>query len=119
LVRKVCPSCRVPYRPPMEEMRQLGLSLDRLEGATVYKSGSGCADCKQTGYRGRLGIHELLVIDDDVRNLIMKAADSSSIRRAAASKGMTTLREDGAEKLLNGLTTVEEILRVTQDDLGL
>jgi len=119
LVRKVCPSCRTPYRPPMEEMRQLGLSLDRLEGATVYKAGTGCPDCKQTGYRGRLGIHELLVVDDDVRNLIMKAADSSSIRRAAASKGMTTLREDGAEKLLNGLTTVEEILRVTQDDLGL
>jgi general secretion pathway protein E len=103
----------------MEELRQLGLSMDRLEESSVYKAGPGCADCKQTGYRGRLGIHELLVVDDDVRNLIMRAADSSSIRRAAASKGMTTLREDGAEKLLKGQTTVEEILRVTQDDLGL
>jgi general secretion pathway protein E len=118
LVRCVCPTCRVPYRPPMEELRQLGLSLDRLENATVYRTGEGCDVCKRTGYKGRLGIHELLVIDDDVRNLIMKAADSSSIRRAAASRGMTTLREDGAEKLLAGLTTVEEILRVTQDDLS-
>ena len=75
------------------------------------------ADCKQTGYRGRTGIHELLTIDDDIRNLIMKASDSATIRRAAQAKGMNSLREDGAEKLLAGMTTAEEILRVTQEDL--
>jgi general secretion pathway protein E len=117
LVRRVCPSCREPYRPSVEELRQLGLSADRLEGATVYRTGPTCPDCKHTGYRGRLGIHELLVVDDEVRNLTMKAADSASIRRVAAAKGMNSLREDGSEKVLAGLTTVEEILRVTQEDL--
>jgi general secretion pathway protein E len=117
LVRRICTACAVPYTPSMEELRQLGVASDRLEGNTVYRTGPGCAECKRTGYRGRTGIHELLIIDDDVRNLIMKAADSATIRRAAASRGMTSLREDGAEKLLAGMTTVEEILRVTQEDL--
>jgi general secretion pathway protein E len=118
LVRRVCQSCREPYRPTLEELRQLGLSADSLEGATVFRPGPGCADCKQTGYRGRTGIHELLIIDDDVRNLIMKAADSATIRRAAQAKGMNSLREDGAEKILRGQTTAEEVLRVTQEDLS-
>jgi general secretion pathway protein E len=117
LLRRVCPTCRVPYRPSVEEMRQLGVSADDLEGRQVYRPGQGCPDCKQTGYRGRLGIHELLLIDDEVRNLTMKAADSASIRRVAASKGMNSLREDGAEKVLSGQTTIEEVLRVTQEDL--
>jgi general secretion pathway protein E len=117
LLRRVCPTCRVPYRPSVEEMRQLGVSADDLEGRQVYRPGPGCPDCKQTGYRGRLGIHELLIVDDEVRNLTMKAADSSSIRRVAAAKGMSSLREDGAEKVLSGQTTIEEVLRVTQEDL--
>ncbi|MGD9764257.1 MAG: type II secretion system ATPase GspE [Candidatus Binatia bacterium] len=117
LLRRVCPSCREPYRPSIEELRQLGVSADDLEGRSVYRQGGGCAECKQTGYRGRLGIHELLVIDDEVRNLTMRASDSASIRRVAAAKGMTSLREDGAEKVLKGMTTIEEVLRVTQEDL--
>ncbi len=117
LVRRVCTTCRVPYRPSIEELRQLGLSADRLDDATVFRPGPGCTDCKQTGYRGRTGIHELLVIDDEVRALIMKAADAATIRRAAQAKGMNSLREDGADKLLAGITTVEEILRVTQEEL--
>ena len=117
LIRRVCPSCRDAYRPSVEELRQLGMSADRLEGNSVYRTGPTCADCKHTGYRGRLGIHELLMIDDEVRNLTMKAADSASIRRVAAAKGMNSLREDGAEKVLAGMTTVEEVLRVTQEDL--
>jgi general secretion pathway protein E len=107
LIRRVCPSCREAYRPSVEELRQLGITGDRLEGNQVYRPGPTCPDCKHTGYRGRLGIHELLVIDDEVRNLTMKAADSASIRRVAAAKGMNSLREDGAEKVLAGQTTVE------------
>jgi general secretion pathway protein E len=117
LVRRVCSGCRVAYEPTLEEIRQLGLSADRFEGHTVYRTGEGCQDCKRTGYRGRTGIHELLVVDDDVRALVMKNADAASIRRAATAKGMSTLREDGADKLLAGVTTVDEILRVTQEDL--
>jgi general secretion pathway protein E len=118
LVRRVCAACHEPYRPLLEELRQLGMSNDSLEGRTVYRQGAGCNECKQTGYRGRTGIHELLIIDDDVRNLIMKHADSASIRHAATAKGMTTLREDGADKILAGITTIAEVLRVTQDELS-
>jgi general secretion pathway protein E len=117
LLRRVCPACREPHRPSVEELRQLGITADQLEGSTVFNTGPGCPECKQTGYRGRLGIHELLIIDDDVRNLTMKASDSASIRRVAAAKGMNSLREDGAEKVLHGMTTIEEVLRVTQEDL--
>jgi len=118
LVRQVCTDCREPYTPLLEELRQLDMSADQIEGQTVYRAGAGCAKCKQTGYRGRMGIHELLVVDDDVRGLVMKNADAASIRRGATAKGMTTLREDGADKILAGITTIEEVLRVTQDELS-
>ena len=117
LVRRVCPACREPYQPTREEMEELGITPQRMLGKTVFKLGEGCAQCKRTGYRGRTGIHELLVVDDEVRTLIMKSADAAAIRRAATARGMTTLREDGADKVVEGLTTIEEILRVTQEDL--
>jgi len=117
LVRRVCPSCREPYQPTREEMEELGISPQRMLGKTVYKPGEGCTQCKRTGYRGRTGIHELLVVDDEIRSLVMKSADAATIRRAATAKGMNTLREDGADKVVEGITTIEEILRVTQEDL--
>jgi general secretion pathway protein E len=117
LVRRVCTGCREAYNPSLEEIRQLGLGADRFEGHTVYRTGPGCPECKRTGYRGRTGIHELLVVDDDVRNLVMKNSDAATIRRAATAKGMSTLREDGADKLGAGVTTADEVLRVTQEDL--
>ena len=117
LVRRVCSSCREPYQPTREEMEELGIAPQRLMGKTIYKLGAGCTQCKRTGYRGRTGIHELLVVDDEVRTLVMKSADAATIRRAATARGMNTLREDGADKVVEGLTTIEEILRVTQEDL--
>ena len=117
LVRRVCPSCREPYQPTREELEELGITPQRMLGKTIYKPGEGCAQCKRTGYRGRTGIHELLVVDDEVRTLVMKSADAATIRRAATARGMNTLREDGADKVVEGLTTIEEILRVTQEDL--
>jgi general secretion pathway protein E len=98
-------------------MEELGISPQRMLGKTVYKPGPGCTQCKRTGYRGRTGIHELLVVDDEVRSLVMKSADAATIRRAVTAKGMNTLREDGADKVVEGITTIEEILRVTQEDL--
>jgi len=95
----------------------IAVMAQRLMGRTIYKPGPGCPQCKRTGYRGRSGIHELLVVDDEIRTLVMKNADAATIRRAATARGMTTLREDGADKVVEGLTTVEEILRVTQEDL--
>jgi general secretion pathway protein E len=117
LVRRVCTACREPYQPSREEIEELGIIPQRLVGHTVYKPGSGCNQCKRTGYRGRTGIHELLVVDDEIRGLVMKNADAASIRRAATARGMNTLREDGADKVLDGITAVEEVLRVTQEDL--
>ncbi len=117
LVRRVCHRCRSTYEPAPEELREIGVEAGRVAGRQVYRTGGGCSDCKQTGYHGRVGIHELLIIDDDIRNLVMKNADAAAIRRTATSRGMPTLREDGAQKVLEGMTTVEEVLRVTQEDL--
>jgi general secretion pathway protein E len=117
LVRRVCSACREAYQPSREELEELSIAPQRLIGRTAYKSGQGCNQCKRTGYRGRTGIHELLVVDDEIRGLVMKSADAASIRRAATARGMNTLREDGADKVLDGITTIEEVLRVTQEDL--
>jgi general secretion pathway protein E len=117
LVRRVCNACREPYQPSREELEELSIAPQRLIGRTVYKPSQGCNQCKRTGYRGRTGIHELLVVDDEIRGLVMKSADAASIRRAATAKGMNTLREDGADKVLDGITAIEEVLRVTQEDL--
>ncbi len=117
LLRRVCEHCRRVLRPTTELLAEIGLTPEQASGQTLYAGGAGCPACKETGYRGRTGIHELLVVDDDVRALIMKNADAAAIRRAAATAGMVTLREDGAAKVLAGETTIEEVLRVTQEDL--
>jgi general secretion pathway protein E len=117
LLRRVCDQCRRVLRPTPELLAEIGITPEQASGRTLYAGGAGCDACKQTGYRGRTGIHELLVLDDEVRGLIMKNADAAAIRRAAAAAGMVTLREDGAAKVLAGETTIEEVLRVTQEDL--
>jgi general secretion pathway protein E len=117
LVRRVCAKCRTPIQPSSEQARELGISPAEAADGTVFQPGPGCPQCKQTGYRGRIGIHELLIVDDDVRALIMKNSDAATIRRDATSRGMPTLREDGTRKVLEGLTTIEEVMRVTQEDL--
>ena len=117
LIRRICSSCREGYTPTDAELREIGLSRSELGSRVIYRPGHGCVACKQRGYRGRIGIHELLVVDDAIRQLIMQKADASMIRKSATSRGMPTLREDGARKVLEGITSVEEILRVTQDDV--
>jgi len=117
LVRRVCVGCRRTVTPSPEVLRELGLTPERVAGKPIYATGDGCEACKHTGYRGRTGIHELMVVDDDVRALIMRSSDAAAIRRAAIAAGMPALREDGAAKILAGETTVEEVLRVTQEDL--
>jgi general secretion pathway protein E len=115
LVRVLCADCREPYRPPASELNRIGLASAQLNG-TIYRS-KGCRACRNTGYRGRSAVHELMVVDDDVRELVMKKADASSIRRVCTSKGMKVLRQDGAERVMAGQTTIEELLRVTQEDI--
>jgi general secretion pathway protein E len=82
----------------------------------VYRA-KGCETCFNTGYLGRKAIYELLLVDDEIRQLLMKNADASTIKAAAVARGMRTLRQDGAEKILQGITTVEEVVRVTQREV--
>jgi general secretion pathway protein E len=116
LVRVICRECREPYRPDPALVHEIGLdrSAETSFDGHLYR-GKGCPSCLQTGYRGRSGIYELLVIDDNIRALIMSGADSSVIRRKAIEQGMTTLMRDGVQKIVKGITTVDEVLRVTQE----
>jgi general secretion pathway protein E len=116
LIRRVCPACRELYTPPDEELERLGVSRAQVAGRP-FARGAGCQACVNTGYQGREGIYEILHLDDEVRGLILKNTDSSTIRKAAVAKGMLLLREDGARKVLEGITTSAEVLRVTQVDI--
>ena len=101
--------------PPESELRLLGPAAQQLANATIYH-GAGCADCKGTGYRGRIGIFEIFLIDDQVRNLIFDQVPATELRTKARELGMRTLREDGLRKVAAGLTTLSEVLRVTMGD---
>lgn len=113
LVRTVCSNCKESYPATEDELKEIGLSLRDVK---VLYRGRGCQVCQHTGYRGRLGIFELMVINDEVRTAIMNNSDSSTIKARAREHGMKTLREDGALKVIAGLTTVAEVTRVTRED---
>jgi type II secretion system protein E len=117
LIRVICPNCKRPY----EHQEQMFSLLNEKERASLvhgrFYKGAGCESCIQTGYIGRTGIFELLVIDDDIKELTTKRAGSHIIKRIAVEKGMSTLREDGLRKALAGETTLEEVYRVTQDSV--
>ena len=115
LIRKVCPDCKQSYQPDDEELIRLGVVPAKTK-PTFYR-GSGCPACTQTGYRGRTGIHELLVLDDEIRRLIGNKADAAAIRQAAVSRGMVLLKEEAAEKIFAGITTTEEVMRMTQQEV--
>lgn len=116
LVRLVCRECRTAYTPSPTELRTLG--LERLEpGDTFYRAGPGCAACLHTGYAGRQAIYEMLLVNDAIRDLVMARAESNVIKRKAMQMGMRTLRQDGVQKVRRGITTAEEVMRVTQGDI--
>ena len=113
LVRRICQACRTPETPSAADIEALG--VEAPPGVTLYR-GLGCDECRNTGYRGRTAIYELFTITEDVRSLILRRASSREIRRLAVEAGMTTLRMDGWSRACEGVTTVEEVLRVTQED---
>ncbi|HKB23661.1 MAG TPA: type II secretion system ATPase GspE [Methylomirabilota bacterium] len=113
LLRRVCQACRTPDAPNAADLEALG--IEGAAGAKLWR-GRGCDECRGTGYRGRTGIYELFPITEDARSLILRRAPSRDIRRQAVEHGMVTLRLDGWRKACAGVTTVEEILRVTQED---
>jgi general secretion pathway protein E len=115
LVRLLCPDCRQAYSPTPQEVSKLGIKGGERQ-PTFYRA-VGCDRCKRTGYHGRTGIYEILLIDDDVRQMVLGKIDSNRVKGRAIEKGMRTLRDDGARKVMEGITTVEEVLRVTQEEL--
>jgi general secretion pathway protein E/type IV pilus assembly protein PilB len=115
LVRKICKQCGEPYQPPETEVRLLNLTPEQLADAK-FKKGKGCSNCGGSGCRGRFGVFEIFVIDDESRKLIYDKVPSSVLRARARQAGMRTLREDGIRKVLAGLTTIDEVIRSTVGD---
>jgi general secretion pathway protein E/type IV pilus assembly protein PilB len=115
LVRKICKKCGGPFTPDEAELRALAITSEQVREAS-FRKGKGCPDCTGTGCRGRMGIFEVFVIDDDSRKLIYDKAPASVLRARAREMGMRTLREDGVRKALAGLTTPDEVIRATVGD---
>jgi type IV pilus assembly protein PilB len=118
LVRIVCPKCKEADHPPASEIKAAGLTPERLVGATFMR-GRGCNHCHHTGYRGRLGIFELLRLNSAIREMTFNREPSQTIRRQARLHGMRTLLEDGVNKSLKGITTLEEVLSTCHHEAAL
>ncbi len=116
LVKKICPHCKESFEMPADELRSLGLEIDQ-EGHIKLHRGKGCNRCRNTGYLGRCGIHEVLPISESIQKLITDDTDIGLIRKTARQEGMITLRENAVKKLLDGTTTYEEVLRVTWEQI--
>jgi general secretion pathway protein E len=110
LVRTICPDCKESYQPERATLEGFGLPSDQL-----FFKGKGCGKCMDSGYMGRTGIFELLIMDNEIRHLLTSGADSVTIKEAAVKTGMTTLFEDGVKKVIAGVTTLSEVMRVTQE----
>jgi general secretion pathway protein E/type IV pilus assembly protein PilB len=115
LVRKICKQCGAPYMPTESELRSLSIDPTTVQGAN-FRKGAGCKNCNNTGNRGRFGIFEIFVIDDEARKLIYEKVSSAVLRSRAREMGMRTLREDGARKVIAGLTTADEVIKATVND---
>ncbi len=115
LVRKVCAKCKTPHELTEVEMQALGIDFAQLAAADVSK-GAGCETCKNRGYKGRAGIFEMFMIDDEIRHMVNHRASTIELRKRAREMGMRTLREDGIRKVLVGMTTAEEVISVSMSD---
>jgi type IV pilus assembly protein PilB len=112
LVRKICSNCKEEFEPSESQLLQLSLTPEDVANRTLYY-GKGCDYCNHTGYRGRRGIFEIMILDDGLRDLIMKHASSAALRTEARKRGMRSLRESGLLALYDGITTIEEVVRET------
>ncbi len=114
LVRTICPDCAEKVEYPRDYLAEIGFPL--AEMGTVFQRGAGCDNCRQTGYQGRLAIFEICVINDAMRRMIVEKRDGSELKQCAIAQGMETLRQDGWRHVAGGRTTIEEVVRVTQND---
>ncbi|MGH7807631.1 MAG: type II secretion system ATPase GspE, partial [Thermodesulfobacteriota bacterium] len=110
LIRFLCKSCKEPYIPLDDELARIGIERKSLPAGNLYRA-KGCTECLSTGYSGRSGIFEILLVDDDIRSYTLSTTDSGTIKKKALEHAMTTLRMDGAEKVLRGLTSIDEVMR--------
>ena len=113
LVRVLCRDCKEPYIPDDMALKSAGITSDQIKNTMIYRA-RGCEKCFNTGYRGRIGIFEIMVLDNNLKRLILKTYDSNLIKKEALNHNMITLRQDGIQKVLKGISTIEEVLRVTQ-----
>lgn len=114
LIRVLCKDCKQPFKPDDMTLESIGITSDQFQGATLSKA-NGCDSCFHTGYKGRRGIFEMMLFDSSLKSLILKTYDSNRIKDEALKMNMVTLRMDGIDKVLNGISTIEEVIRVTQD----
>jgi type IV pilus assembly protein PilB len=111
LVRKICTHCKQPINLPKEILLKAGFNEAELDDIKLY-NGKGCSHCLDTGYKGRMAIFEVLPISEDIREMIIKSKDENTIRQKALLEGMLTLKQDGLQKVKQGITTLEEVLSV-------
>ena len=112
LVRRICPNCKEPVKVDHKLLEDIGIPKETFPDGIVYK-GKGCSNCNQTGYKGRVGLYEVMPITPDIRNMILKGATSDAVAKKAIEQGMRTLGQDGIDKIKKGVTTIEELLRET------
>jgi general secretion pathway protein E len=116
LIRVICPACKTEVHPVPEMLEEIGFRPGKSRnGSDRFFEGRGCERCSNTGFIGRMGIYELMPVNDDIRKLMVGKADSGQIRKKALGNGMRTLRDDGWLKVSQGVSTIAEVLRVTQD----
>jgi general secretion pathway protein E len=113
LIRVLCKDCKEAYTPDELALRSIGITDDQAQKSVIYRV-RGCENCFHTGYKGRTAIFEMMILDSSLKRVILKTYDSNQIKNEALSQNMITLREDGVQKVLSGISTIEEILRVTQ-----
>ena len=114
-MRTICQQCKAPFEEDPKQMTIVQLSPDEVKDITWYR-GAGCANCRGSGYRGRCGIFELMEMNSTIRDMAFNCTQAAEIRKAARQYGMFTLEEDGVRKAVGGMTTLEEIIRITRQE---
>jgi type IV pilus assembly protein PilB len=117
LVRKICNGCKTEYTPSVEQLMELELRPEDVEGRVFYY-GKGCEVCNNTGYKGRMGLYEIMMLDDDMRDMIINHASTQMLRMESKKRGMRTLRQSGLLAIYDGVTTIEEVVRETLNEEG-
>jgi len=112
LVRRICLNCRAEFQPTEEVLWELGLTPEEVRGRTFF-FGKGCEQCNNTGYRGRTGLYEFMLLDDNLKDLILKQASTGVLAEEAKKRGMRTLRDSGLLAIYDGITTIEEVVKAT------